>query len=169
MSGYEDYMYSGSPDPPLNEIDQAWATSLIPHHLRLTPSRMKHVTIGMIGLGTVGTGVARLLTEHVRPHRPPRRPQDPLDLGRRPRPRKAAGCRLDGVRLTTDVADLIDDPEVDIIIETMGGTEPALEYVLAALAAGKHVVTANKALLAEHGAKVFAQARAVGSRGRLRG
>ena len=57
---------------------------------------------------------------------------------------------------------LIDDPEVDIIIETMGGTQPALQFVLAALAAGKHVVTANKALLAEHGATVFAQARASG-------
>jgi homoserine dehydrogenase len=55
---------------------------------------------------------------------------------------------------------VIDDPEVDIIIETMGGTQPALQYVLAALAAGKHVVTANKALLAEHGPSVFAEARA---------
>jgi homoserine dehydrogenase len=69
---------------------------------------------------------------------------------------------LDGVWLTTDVTQVINDPDVDIIIETMGGTEPALEYVLAALAAGKHVVTANKALLAEHGAKVFAQARSAG-------
>jgi homoserine dehydrogenase len=75
---------------------------------------------------------------------------------------KPRDCRLDGVWLTTNVSEVIDDPDVDIIIETMGGTEPALEYVLAALAAGKHVVTANKALLAEHGAKVFAQARSAG-------
>ncbi len=123
---------------------------------------MKHVTIGMIGLGTVGTGVARLLTEHA--DRIARR------AGRKVRWTWAAvrdlekprDCRLDGVRLTTDVSEMIDDPEVDVIIETMGGTEPALEYVLAALAAGKHVVTANKALLAEHGATVFAQARARG-------
>ena len=123
---------------------------------------MKHTTIGLIGLGTVGTGVARLLTEH--PDRIARR------AGRRVRWAWAAvrelekprACRLDGVWLTTDPAEVIGDPDVDIIIETMGGTEPALEYVLSALAAGKHVVTANKALLAEHGAKVFAQARAAG-------
>jgi homoserine dehydrogenase len=123
---------------------------------------MKHVTIGLIGLGTVGTGVARLLTDHA--DRIARR------AGRRIRWTWAAvrdlekprDCRLDGVWLTTDVTQVINDPDVDIIIETMGGTEPALEYVLAALAAGKHVVTANKALLAEHGAKVFAQARSAG-------
>ena len=123
---------------------------------------MKQVTIGMIGLGTVGTGVARLLTDHA--DRIARR------AGRRIRWTWAAvrdlekprDCRLDGVWLTTDVTQVINDPDVDIIIETMGGTEPALEYVLAALAAGKHVVTANKALLAEHGAKVFAQARSAG-------
>ena len=123
---------------------------------------MKHITIGLIGLGTVGTGVARLLTEH--PDRIARR------AGRRVRwvwaavrdLEKPRDCRLDGVWLTTDVTQVINDPDVDIIIETMGGTEPALEYVLAALAAGKHVVTANKALLAKHGAKVFAQARSAG-------
>jgi homoserine dehydrogenase len=123
---------------------------------------MNEVTIGLIGLGTVGTGVARLLTEHE--DRIARR------AGRRIRLawaavrdlEKSRDLRLDGVWVTTDVSQLIDDPDVEIVIETMGGTEPALAYVLAALAAGKHVVTANKALLAEHGAKVFAQARASG-------
>ncbi len=74
--------------------------------------------------------------------------------------RKPRGVSLEGVRVTTDARQLIDDPEVDVVVETMGGTEPALEYVLAALAAGKHVVTANKALLAEHGPRIFAQGRA---------
>jgi homoserine dehydrogenase len=123
---------------------------------------MKQITVGLIGLGTVGTGVARLLTEHS--DRIARR------AGRRIRLAWAAvrdlekprNLPLDDVWLTTDVSELIDDPEVEIVIETMGGTEPALQYVLAALAAGKHVVTANKALLAEHGAEVFAQARASG-------
>ena len=123
---------------------------------------MNHVTIGLIGLGTVGTGVARLLTEH--PERIARRAGRAVrwkwaavrDL------RKKRDVSLDGVRVTTDVLELIDDPEVDIIIETMGGVEPALDYVLEALAAGKHVVTANKALLAEHGSKVFAQGRSAG-------
>src|SRR6185437_1587170 len=56
-------------------------------------------------------------------------------------------------------ASIIDDPEVDVIIETMGGTDPALRHTLAALKSGKDVVTANKALLAEHGGQVFAEAR----------
>jgi homoserine dehydrogenase len=123
---------------------------------------MEHVTIGLIGLGTVGTGVARLLTEHS--ERIARRAGRPVRL----RwvavldPDKPRNVRLDGIRLTGEVSRLIDDPEVDVIIETMGGTEPALQYVLRALTAGKHVVTANKALLAEHGVKVFAQARVSG-------
>jgi len=62
--------------------------------------------------------------------------------------------------MTDDPQRLIDDPELDVIIETMGGIEPALEYVVKALAAGKHVVTANKALLAEHSTQIFTQARA---------
>jgi len=123
---------------------------------------MEHVTVGLIGLGTVGTGVARLLTEHS--ERIERRAGRTIRLAwvAVRDPDKPRVVRLDGVRLTTDVSRLIDDPEVDVIIETMGGTEPALHYVLCALAAGKHVVTANKALLAEHGVKVFAQARASG-------
>jgi homoserine dehydrogenase len=123
---------------------------------------MQHVKVGLIGLGTVGTGVARLLTEHS--ERIARRAGQPIRLGwvAVRDPDKPRDVRLDGVRLTADVSQLIDDPEVDIIVETMGGTEPALQYVLGALAEGKHVVTANKALLAEHGVKVFAQARASG-------
>ena len=129
---------------------------------------MEHVTVGLIGLGTVGTGVARLLTEHS--ERIARRAGVPVRLaGVAVRdPDKPRAGRLDGIRITTDASQLIDDPEIDIIIEAMGGTDPALQYVLAALAEGKHVVTANKALLAEHGIKVFAQARASG-RGRVRG
>ena len=123
---------------------------------------MQHVTIGLIGLGTVGTGVARLLTEHS--ERIARRAGRAVrwkwaavrDL------RKPRAVSLEGVKLTTDVGQLIGDPEVDIIIETMGGVEPALDYVLKALAAGKHIVTANKALLAEHGSIIFAQGRLAG-------
>jgi homoserine dehydrogenase len=123
---------------------------------------MEHITIGLIGLGTVGTGVARLLTEHG--DRIARRAGREIrwtwaavrDL------EKPRDVELDGVWLTTDVRELLDDPSVEIVVETMGGTDPALSYVLGALAAGKHVVTANKALLAEHGPEVFAQARASG-------
>ena len=123
---------------------------------------MDHVTIGLIGLGTVGTGVARLLTEHS--ERITRRAGKPVrwKWAAIRDPRKQRGVSLDGVRLTTDVDQVIDDPEVDVVIETIGGVEPALDYVLRSLAAGKHVVTANKALLAEHGSRIFAQGRAAG-------
>jgi homoserine dehydrogenase len=119
---------------------------------------MQHVNVGLIGLGTVGTGVARLLTEH--PDRIARRAGRPVRLAAAAvrDPAKPRGVSLGGVRLTDDVYRLINDPDLDVVIETMGGTEPALRYVLDALAAGKSVVTANKALLAEHGPKVFAQA-----------
>ncbi len=123
---------------------------------------MNEVTIGLIGLGTVGTGVARLLTEHA--GRIARRAGQPLSLKwavvrdlSKPR-----GVPLDQVRVTTDIRKVIDDPDVAIVVETMGGIDAALRMVLDCLAAGKHVVTANKALLAEHGPQIFAQARAAG-------
>ncbi len=121
---------------------------------------MEQVNIGLIGLGTVGTGVARLLLEHS--DRIARRAGRPVrlacvavrDLNK---PRDVA---LGGVPITDDPERLIDDPQIEVVIEAMGGVEPALQYVLKALAAGKHVVTANKALLAGHGGQIFAQARA---------
>jgi homoserine dehydrogenase len=121
---------------------------------------MEQVTIGLIGLGTVGTGVARILTENA--DRISRR------SGKRIHwkwaavrdPGKKRGISLDGVQITSEVAGLIDDPEVEIVVEMMGGIEPALQVILDSLKAGKHVVTANKALLAEHGPQIFAQARA---------
>jgi homoserine dehydrogenase len=123
---------------------------------------MEHVTIGLIGLGTVGTGVARILTEHADriAHRAGKRVRWKWAVVRDPA--KIRDVKLDGVRVTTDTARLIDDPEVEIVVEAMGGIDPALSIVLDCLAAGKHVVTANKALLAEHGPQIFAQARAAG-------
>jgi homoserine dehydrogenase len=123
---------------------------------------MDELTVGLIGMGTVGSGVARLLTEH--------RPRLERRAGRPIRwkwaavrdPRKPRDVRLDGIHVTTEVEQVLDDPEVDVVVETMGGTDPALHYTLSALRAGKDVVTANKALLAEHGTEVFAQARASG-------
>ena len=123
---------------------------------------MEHVTIGLLGLGTVGSGVSKLLTEHA--ERIERRAGRPIRwkwVAVRD-PNKARSVQLEGVRVTGDAEQVIDDPEVDIIIETMGGTDPALRYVMATLASGKDLVTANKALLAEYGKKIFAQARATG-------
>ena len=94
---------------------------------------MNQVTIALIGLGTVGTGVARLVTE--RHERIARRAGRPIHWkwAAVRNPSKRRDVRLDGVRLTTDVTELIEDAEVDVVIELMGGTQPALQYILDAL------------------------------------
>ena len=119
---------------------------------------MRSVTIGILGLGNVGTGTVRLLQE--------RRAAIEARLGARVVVRKI--CVREPARrravevapelLTADPRAVIDDPLIDIIVELVGGVEPACAYILAALRAGKHVVTANKAVLAERGAEIFAAA-----------
>ena len=118
--------------------------------------------VGLLGLGTVGTGVARLLTEHR--ERLERRAGRPIrwKWAAVRDPRKRRDLQLDGVRVVTEADMIIDDPEVDVIVETIGGTDPALRLILSAMEAGKDVVTANKALLAEHGAQIFGKARTTG-------
>jgi homoserine dehydrogenase len=120
---------------------------------------MERVAVGLLGVGTVGAGVARLVRERAGwiAARAGRRVELKWavvrDVGKsRPAP-------LDGVEVVTDPRRVIDDPEVRVVIEAMGGVDPTLGVVLDALAAGKDVVTANKALLAEHGREVFARAR----------
>jgi len=61
--------------------------------------------------------------------------------------------------LTTDIADIINDPQIDIVVELIGGINPAKEFISLALKKGKNIVTANKALLAEHGNELFALAK----------
>ena len=121
---------------------------------------MNEVRIGLLGLGTVGAGVVKVLD------------------AQRATLEERAGCRLrlgaiadvdvtrrrEGLDLaqlpmTTDAARVLDDPSIHIVIELVGGLEPARSFILKALAAGKHVVTANKALLAHHGAELYDEAR----------
>lgn len=120
---------------------------------------MQQVSVGLVGLGTVGAGAARILTQHA--DRIARRAGREIhckwavvrDLNK---PREVD---LEGVRVVDDVSRVIGDPEVDIVVEMIGGIDAARRIVLDSLAAGKHVVTANKALLAEHGPEIFAKAR----------
>ncbi|QDU21500.1 homoserine dehydrogenase [Urbifossiella limnaea] len=118
--------------------------------------------VGLVGCGTVGTGVARLLLEQ--PDRLARRAGRPLDLCRVAvrHPEKPREVALPPGVVTADPAAVIADPRVDVVVELIGGTTVARRVVLDALAAGKHVVTANKALLAEAGGEVFEAARAAG-------
>ena len=114
------------------------------------------IGIGLLGLGTVGAGVAAILASPTGRH--------PLvgelalkrvavrDLNR-PRP-----IELPSELLTTDPESVVDDPSVDIVVEVMGGLEPARSLILRAIAAGKPVVTANKAVIARYGEEIAAAA-----------
>ena len=118
------------------------------------------IGIGLLGLGTVGAGVAAILNSPEGRH--------PLigdlqiarvavrDL-QRPRP-----VALDPGLLTTDPQEVVDDPNVQVVVEVMGGIEPARTLIMRAIAAGKSVVTANKAVIARHGEEMAAAAAAAG-------
>jgi homoserine dehydrogenase len=121
---------------------------------------MREVRLGLLGLGTVGAGVVKLLLaqrasleERAGCRLTLQRIAD-LDLTR---PRE--GLDLASLPLTSDVSAVLDDPQVDIVIELVGGLEPARTLIVRAMAAGKHVVTANKALLAHHGVQLYDEAR----------
>ena len=123
---------------------------------------MDRVSVGLLGVGTVGSGVVKLLVEQS--DRLARRAGRRIDLKSAlvRDPSKRRGVSIDPRKLVTDPYRIINDPEISVVIEMMGGTEPTLGIVLDALSAGKDVVTANKALLAEHGPEVLAQARKYG-------
>ncbi len=120
---------------------------------------MESLGIGLVGCGTVGSGVARLLLEQ--PERLAARAGRPLVLRRVLVRDPSKKRRLDLPReiVTTDLRQLLSDPGIEVIVELVGGVDWARRAILDALAAGKQVVTANKALLAEHGAEVFEAAR----------
>lgn len=118
--------------------------------------------LSILGLGTVASGVVRILTGPDSPvSRRAGRNFDIRHIVVRDTS-KARDVDVPADRLTTDWNAAVSDPEVDVVLELMGGTTTAREAVLAAIAAGKHVVTANKALLAGHGDEVFAAAREAG-------
>ncbi len=118
------------------------------------------INVGIIGFGTVGAGTAKILLnnrdiilERTGIDVNLRRIAD-LDI------KRDRGIRLARGVLTTDAEAVINDPEIDVVVELIGGTTIAKEVVLKALKAGKHVVTANKALLATYGREIFRTAAA---------
>ncbi len=123
---------------------------------------MKPVSVGLLGLGTVGGGTWRVL----------RRNQQEIArrAGRGICISHAAAREydvsqlpgIDEIQVTDDAFSVVDNPEVEIVVELIGGYEPARELVLRAIANGKHVVTANKALIALHGNEIFAAAQQQG-------
>ena len=116
----------------------------------------KPVTIGLCGFGTVGRGMFRVLQENAAVIAA--RSQAPLQVIHVGIRRDQPGCDLTGLTVSRDVMDVARDPAVDILVELIGGTTVAKELVETAIRHGKHVVTANKALIAEFGNEIFALA-----------
>lgn len=120
---------------------------------------MKPIKVGLLGLGTVGTGVVRIVEGHQ---------EDLLNqvgssisiaqilVKDRSKGRNIA---IDSSKLTDDPWEIVRNPEIDVIVEVMGGIGLTKEYILEALERGKHVVTANKDLMALHGPEILAKAR----------
>lgn len=114
----------------------------------------KSITIGLLGMGTVGTGVIKILTDNA---------NDILQkVSVSVKVKKILVRQLDKTRninvdaeFTTNIDDIINDKEIDIVVEVIGGINPAKDYIIQALAAGKHVVTANKDVVAKFGQELF--------------
>ncbi len=118
---------------------------------------MKPVKVGIAGLGTVGSGTVNVLKRNARDiARRVGRPIEITHIGAR---RDNPACETDGIRLSRDIFAVASDPDIDILVELIGGTDTARELVLSAIRNGKHIVTANKALIAEHGNEIFQAAQ----------
>jgi homoserine dehydrogenase len=119
---------------------------------------MNAIKVGLLGFGTVGTGVVKLLDKNG--------PLIEEKLGARLILKRIADLDITRDRgvavspgvLTSSADELLNDPEIAIVIELIGGCDPARRFVLKAIENGKHVVTANKALLALHGEEIYAAA-----------
>jgi homoserine dehydrogenase len=123
---------------------------------------MKKINIGIIGFGNVGSGVVRILRD--------RKAMLSGKIGSPINIKKICDSDLTSKRnvsvekslLSKNVSDILDDPQIDVVIELIGGIHPSKEFVIAALKKGKHVITANKALLAQCGRELFALAQDCG-------
>ena len=127
-------------------------------------SDMKPMNVALLGLGTVGKGTWNVLRRNQeeiarragRSIRITWIAERAIDIARE------ATKGVEGVNISADANEVLERPDVDIVVELIGGLEPARTFILKAIANGKHVVTANKALLAHHGNEIFAAAHAKG-------
>ena len=153
---------------PLPELDK----SVFCHNIGVTlikigkngkgtsENERKVVNAALLGLGTVGTGVYKVIKSQEQEMTAKLGCQVKITKILVRNLEKASGKVDDPSVLTTDWADIEEDPSIDIVIELIGGIEPARTYILAALKAGKNVVTANKDLIAVHGKEILETARA---------
>lgn len=122
---------------------------------------MRTIQVGLIGFGTVGSGLAQVL--HEQAERLWKRTGVAIRL------KTIVDIRVDrlpdhltGINLSKDVNEILDDPEIKIVVELIGGIEPAKSFILEAISRDKHVVTANKALLSQQGREIFGAAASQG-------
>ncbi|UNK19857.1 homoserine dehydrogenase [Paenibacillus sp. N3/727] len=120
---------------------------------------MKPVKVGLLGLGTVGTGVVRIVEGHQEDLSSQVGSPIIIEKIAVKNTEKDRSVTVDSSKLTDDPWDVIRDPEIDVIVEVMGGIEQTKSYILEALDRGKHIVTANKDLMALHGAEIMAKAQ----------
>ena len=121
---------------------------------------MRSVNIGICGLGTVGAGVYNVLNRNSKQINS--RANCELIVAQIGARRDNPNCDTADATVTRDIFDVAKNPDIDIVVELIGGTDVALELVMLAIENGKHVVTANKALIAKHGMAIFAAAQSRG-------
>jgi homoserine dehydrogenase len=123
---------------------------------------VQSVKIGVLGLGTVGSGTVNVLRRNI--EEITRRAGRDIELTRAADRTldKARSFDTDGIDITTDAFDIVNDPDIHVVVELIGGTGIARELITQAIENGKHVVTANKALIALHGDELFAKAQEKG-------
>jgi homoserine dehydrogenase len=121
---------------------------------------VRSVNIGICGLGTVGAGVYNVLNRNLKQINS--RANCELVVAQIGARRDNPNCDTTDAAMTRDIFDVAKNPEIDIVVELIGGTDVALELVMLAIENGKHVVTANKALIANHGMAIFAAAQSRG-------
>ncbi len=117
----------------------------------------KSISIGLCGLGTVGSGTYNLLRKNLQEII--RKTGTKIEFVHVACLEDNPDCDLSQMNVSRDVFDVVNNPDVDIVVELIGGTDPARLLILEAIALGKHVVTANKALIARHGDEIFAAAQ----------
>jgi homoserine dehydrogenase len=125
------------------------------------PPRLRSRTaarVGLLGLGTVGCGTVDVLRRNSAEISRRAGREIRIVRGAARSLAKRRATKLEGIEIGTDFFAVVDDPDIDIVIELIGGINPAHELIMRAIANGKHVVTANKALIALHGNEIFASA-----------
>lgn len=121
---------------------------------------MRKINIGICGLGTVGSGTVNLLRDNA--ELIASRAQCQLQVSQIGARRANPACDTQQIDVVEDIFAVLSNPDIDVVVELIGGTTVAYDLVMGAIASGKHVVTANKALIAEHGAEIFAAAAKAG-------